>query len=112
MKIPNCQNAFIDERKLRDYALNPDHPVGQHKARLFLAFLNLTAADLDSLIGILLDVVQTHDAKIGKLDEFGQRYRIDFLLEWEGNQAVVRSGWVIRTDEEFPRLVTCYPLED
>ena len=47
---------------------------------------------------------------LGELDEYGQRYVIDFLLTWQNRQAKVRSAWIIRPDEDFPRLVTCYPL--
>jgi hypothetical protein len=39
VKLPNAEMAFIDMRKLRDYALDPDHRVGKHKARLFVALL-------------------------------------------------------------------------
>ncbi len=45
MKIPNADQAFVDLRKLRDYCLNPEHPRGRHKARLFKGALGWTADD-------------------------------------------------------------------
>lgn len=39
MKLPNAENAVIDIAKLRDYSLNPNHPEGKHKARVFQAKL-------------------------------------------------------------------------
>jgi hypothetical protein len=66
--------------------------------------------DAEELRTILLQVVMTHDAEIGEMDEHGQRYRIDFMLTWQGKQAMIRTVWIIRTDEDFPRLVTCYPI--
>ena len=112
MKIQNSHNAFVDIRKLRDYVLDPEHRVGRHKARLFMALLNMEVADAEALRAILLQIVTTHDAVIGKQDEFGQRYQIDFKLEWQDKEAMVRSAWHVRPDEDFPRLVTCYPLEE
>ena len=35
---------------------------------------------------------------------------VDFLLEWRGKQAMIRSGWIIEHDSNTPRLTTCYPL--
>lgn len=112
MKIPNTANAYIDLRKLRDYVLNPDHRVGKHKARLFAALLDMNAGDAEALGNILLQIVGTHDAEIGVRDEYGQRYRIDFVLTWRDREATIRSAWHIRLNEDFPRLVTCYPLEE
>ena len=112
VKIQNSTNAFVDIRKLREYALDPEHRVGRHKARLFAALLNMNVDDAEALRTILLQIVTTHDAVTGKKDEFGQRYQIDFKLEWQGKEAMVRSAWNVRPDEDFPRLVTCYPLEE
>jgi hypothetical protein len=33
--LPRASDARIPEDKLKGYALNPDHPTGQHKARMF-----------------------------------------------------------------------------
>ena len=112
MKIPNTENAFVDIRKLRDYALNPEHRVGKHKARLFTDLLGMNVDDAEALGDILLQAARTHDAVTGDNDEHGQRYRIDFTLTWHGREAIIRSAWNIRPSEDFPRLVTCYPLEE
>ena len=110
MRVPNAELAFIDASKLRDYALNPVHRVGGHKARLFSTLLGMNNNDADALQQILLNVIQTEEATLGELDGYGQRYVIDFMLTWQGRQATVRSAWIIRLNEDFPRLVTCYPL--
>jgi hypothetical protein len=34
-RLPNADRALIDPRKLRDYALNPEHVSGRHKAAYF-----------------------------------------------------------------------------
>ena len=110
MRVPNAERAFIDVSKLRDYALNPTHRVGGHKARLFTLLLGMNSNDTEALQQILLNVIQTQEATLGELDEYGQRYVIDFMLAWQSRQAAVRSAWIIRPAEDFPRLVTCYPL--
>jgi len=110
MKIPNAERAVVDIRKLRDYCLSPTHDEGKHKARLFASALGMSAADAGELRDILLEVVQTHDAQLGRRDEYGQRYLVDFMLEWRGKEAMIRSGWMIEHDSDIPRLTTCYPL--
>ncbi len=110
MIAPNADRAVVELSKLRDYALNPTHRVGGHKARLFAMLLGITISDTEAVQDILLKVIRTEDAALGELDEYGQRYVIDFLLVWQDKQATVRSAWIIRPNEDFPRLVTCYPL--
>jgi hypothetical protein len=35
MKLPNSDRATIDDRKLIDYVLSPEHPIGRFKAAFF-----------------------------------------------------------------------------
>lgn len=104
MKLPNAENAVADIRKLCDYSLNLTHRIGKHKARVFLSVLGMTADDAETLRNILLKAVKQYDAEIGMKDECGQRYRVDFPLEWKGRQAIIRSGWIIEHDIPYPRL--------
>ena len=108
--LPYAENAVVDLRKLRDYCLNPDHDEGKHKAQLFSSILGITADKAEDLRQILLEVVKTQEARLGRRDEFGQRYIIDFLLKWQDRSASVRSGWIIEHGSDIPRLTTCYPL--
>ncbi|WP_009634274.1 DUF6883 domain-containing protein [Synechocystis sp. PCC 7509] len=110
MLIPNAENAIVDIRKLRDYCLNLEHDEGKHKALLFLTIFGMTANDAENLRQILLEVIKTHEAKLGRQDEFGQRYTLDFQLEWQDRRGIVRSGWMIEQSFDIPKLTTCYPL--
>lgn len=110
MRVPNGEQATVDVRKLRDYCLNPSHPEGRHKARLFAAALSMTDGDADELRTALLQVVQSNDAMVGRHDAYGQRYQIDFAFDWRGRRAILRSGWIIEHGSTIPRLTTCYPL--
>jgi hypothetical protein len=109
MVIPNAEHAIVDIRKLRDYCLDPLHREGKHKARLFAAALGMTANDAAELQVILLEKVKMQHAQLGRRDIYGQRYTMDFILEWQGKQAIIRSGWIIEDGSSIPRLTTCYP---
>jgi hypothetical protein len=106
MPIPHAERAVVDIRKLRDYCLNPMHDEGQHKARLFATALGMTADDAEDLRTLLLQAVNITDGQLGRRDAYGQRYTVDFLMEWRDKQAMVRSGWIIEHDSDAPRLTT------
>jgi hypothetical protein len=108
MKLPNVETAFIDIQKLRDYSLNIEHDRGQHKARLFLAILGLGVEDAEELQLILLEAIQIHETISTSQDEYGQRYVVDFPLTRNENTATIRSTWIVRPTETFPRLTSCY----
>lgn len=110
MTIPDAERAEVDIRKLRDYCLNLDHQEGKHKARLFAAALGITVDDAEDLRRALVEMIRTQDAQLGLRDEYGQRYTVDFMFEWRGKQAMIRSGWIIEHESDTPRLTTCYPL--
>jgi hypothetical protein len=110
LKIPNADRAVVDIRKLRDYCLDPEHSEGKHKARLFAATLGIQASDAEELRLILLQIIKSGEAQLGRRDGYGQRYVIDFMLEWRDRQAMIRSGWIIEDGSDMPRLTSCYPV--
>ncbi len=110
MLIPNASQAIVDIRKLRDYCLNPIHPQGKHKARLFQARLGIQASDAESLRQILLVGATLHAAELGRSDQYGQRYSLKFTIEWQAKSATLCSGWIIETGSDRPKLITCYLL--
>ena len=110
MFVPNAHRATVDIRKLRDYCLNPNHDDGKHKAYLFDSILGITDSHAEELREILLKIIITNEAKLGRKDRFGQRYTVNFLLKWNDKMGMVRSGWIIENNSEIPKLTTCYPL--
>ena len=108
MKLPNGDRAFVDIVKLRDYCLNDDHPRGKHKAKVFRSALGLTMEHADELRVALVDAARIIDVLSGLADEFGQRYVLDFIFVGPTGQALVRSTWIIRKGEDYPRLTSCY----
>jgi hypothetical protein len=111
MKLPNGDNAVVDMVKLRDYCLSLQHPEGRHKARVFLSALGISSGDAEKLREILLLVAVVNDeVKMTDVDKYGCRYSIDVPVSWGSREAVIRSAWIIKTGEDFPRLASCYVL--
>lgn len=110
MKLPHSDRAVVDIRKLSDYCLNPDNPKGHNKARVFASALGLTRRDAGFLRRALLAAASERDAIPGEADHYGQRYTVDFPLETATDRRQVRSGWMVRHGEDFPRLTTCYVI--
>lgn len=110
MKLPNPENAYINDNKLAGYSLNPNHPEGQHKARVFKSALDLDLNHLEELKNALLEAVKNDDAVPDKQNQYGQKYIIDFSMNRADKTAIIHSVWIVRNDENFPRLITCYIL--
>ena len=106
--MPNPEKAIVPLAKLEGYALSLSHAEGRHKARKFRAALGLTADDTLFLRGFLLEVVRTEKAVEGYKDAYGQRYSVDAILQTDQGSATVRSAWIVRTGEDFPRLTSVY----
>ena len=111
MLLPNSDRAVIDMRKLTDYVLNTEHDHGGHKAKLLAIALEITSDQAVYLRDLLLYAVQAYEAQYHSEDQYDVRYRIDFPIETSNGQEMLRSGWIIRPEEDFPRLTTCFVLE-
>jgi len=103
MLLPYGDRAIVDIRKLRDYCLNLDNPRGSRKAPVFRSALGMTRVDASALRQKLLQVAASEQVKVGELDRYGQRYTIDFELRKGTRKVVVRSGWIILSNETVPR---------
>jgi len=110
MRLPNSERAVVKIEKLRDYCLNPSHPRGKHKAQVFGSALGYTPDDAETLQEALLDAATNFGAELAERDEYGQRYTLDFPLRGRAGTARIRSSWIVRTGEDFPRLTSCYVL--
>jgi len=103
------QRIEIDPRKLTDYALNPDNPVGKDKAIVFERQLGYTRSNYEHLLAAIRSMALNAEAIPTIKDEHGQRYRVDLTVQGvNGRTATVRTGWIVETDQDFARLVTLY----
>ena len=110
MHLPNHENVIVDIAKLRDYCLNPNHPVGKHKAAVFLSALNFTQADAERLQRMVLQAAQSDQGVAGEADEHGQRYQLDFVVVGPKGLVSIRTAWIVLQNETVPRLTTAYVL--
>ncbi|MCC6586336.1 MAG: hypothetical protein IT168_06420 [Bryobacterales bacterium] len=109
MKLPNGERAIVDIEKLRTYCLNPQHPRGRNKARVF-AVVGIRQADAEDLRTALLDAAMNGEATLGIENPYGQRYVVDFDLIRGSRTVRIRSTWIVRKGEDVPRLTSCYVL--
>jgi hypothetical protein len=109
LRIPNADRAQIGQRKLEDYLLSHTHPVGRNKAVFFMS-LGYSASDWQRLEADLRSQHLPQDATATVATRFGQKYEIRAeLVGPSGRTAEVVSVWIVRTNEDFPRLVTVLP---
>lgn len=108
MKMPGGEAAIVDLAKLTGYCLNPEHPRGKHKARVFAAALGFTAENADQLRAALLAGAGTADAHPAASDQFGTRYMLEFEIIGPRGAGIVRSTWIVRRGEIIPRLTSCF----
>jgi hypothetical protein len=107
MKLPHGETAIVDIEKLAGYCLNPEHPRGKHKARVF-ATLGFTIDNAHELRAALLDAAANADAQRAASDQFGDRFVIEFEIRGQRGSGIVRSTWIVRRGEIAPRLTTCF----
>jgi len=109
MKLPNCEQAEVPNRKLTVYLLDHEHPQNKGKAA-FYEIVGYTRENANELKIALLELIQQYDVtKIVEM-EFGKRYVVEgWLLCLNGKSYPLRTVWFISNGEIIPKLVTAYP---
>ena len=110
MKLPNAEHAVVELQKLEDYCLNPAHPRGKHKARVFANALGICRADARELRERILKEILVRDCECRESDAYGSRYIVDMTWLRQGRAATVRTTWIVKRGEHVPRLTSCYVL--
>ncbi|MCY7285795.1 MAG: hypothetical protein LH679_20660 [Cyanobacteria bacterium CAN_BIN43] len=102
-------NLIVDPRKLTEYALNPDNPIGADKATVFEKKLGYTRNNYEKLLQQIQSFAWDAEAILKREDEHGQRYQVDLeIAGLQGQTATVRTGWIVEPGANFARLVTLY----
>jgi hypothetical protein len=110
MKLSDIVSRIeIDPRKLTEYALNPDNPIGVDKAFVFQRVLGYNRDNYQLLLEqIQLQGMEAEAIQKSK-DKHGQRYQVDLeVVGTENQRAIVRIGWIVQPETDFARLVTLY----
>jgi hypothetical protein len=103
---PDFENPEFDDRKLTDYALNPDHPVGKNKARVIQSATGLGREDAQNVKQQILDQVGDGPPTEGKRDQHGDRWNKDVTVTGPNGSIVVRTAWIVDAGTGKTRLVT------
>lgn len=106
--LPNADKAVVLIEKLRDYSLDPLHPNGKHKARVFASALGMTQEDAPRLRQMILEAVLTTEAVETDTNKHGTRYTVDFQTLGAKGAVKIRTAWIIDAGENVPRLTSCY----
>jgi hypothetical protein len=106
--LPRADEALIPTDKLVGYALNPQHPRGRHKARVFASALGIRQHDWRYLHGQLLDGVVGAPVRGTRITPFGVLYEVDVLVDGlNGASSPVVTVWLVAGDHP-PRLVSTW----
>lgn len=109
MRLPDASYAVVEDAKVRDYLLSPDHPIGRFKARVF-AVAGYRRNDWTRLQHDLRALASTIDVVPGAPDAHGQRFvGVGVLPGLAGTVLPVVTVWLIPFPGEPPRLITAYP---
>lgn len=66
------KRVVIDTRKLTDYALDADNPIGRHKARIFERTLGFTKSNYAGLLQQIEQHALDAEADLQRTDQYGQ----------------------------------------
>lgn len=101
--------AVADTRKFTDYALNPAHPVGGNKARVFERALGYNRSNWQGLRDQILRGLRQARVQPGTVDQYGTRFTADILVKGpNGSTATVRTAWIYRPGSNVPELTTLF----
>jgi len=109
-RLPSGDHAILDVRRIEDCCLVPAHPRDRHKERVFRESLGLKRSDSSWLSTQLLEAAHSGEAFQMGTDNWGTQWRIDVSIRRQNKAAVVRTVWIVRTNESMPRFVTCWVL--
>lgn len=108
--LRNAAAAVIEPEKLLACCLDPQHPDGRHKARVFASALGFNRSNhADLLLAIRSAILITEAESLGEMPH-GYRWRVDLPLTGPGGTAMVRTGWIYEKGQDVPRLTTAFVL--
>ncbi len=111
MSLPFLDRAVIPQAKIRDYLLNPEHPIGRAKARFFTG-LGFQRARWPELHAALLAHAAAGETQVLDLEPSGCKYVVRGSIRGpNGTVARLLAVWILFDPTAGPRFVTAYPEE-
>ncbi len=84
------------------------HPYGKEKAVTFKSALGITVNEAALLKEAIIKGLPGNDCFIREKDEYGERFTVLMKIRIFQKEAIVITGWIIRNEEDYPRLTSCY----
>jgi hypothetical protein len=107
--LSNVGQARIDPRKLRDYALNPEHDSGRYKAEFFVQ-MGYAATNWQQLEHDIREQHLSQSVERGRSSPYGLKYTITAPLRRpNGTTRQVTTVWLFRPGNNYAELVTIEP---
>jgi hypothetical protein len=108
LHLPRAEEAVIPTDKLVGYALDPEHPRGRHKARVFAAALGIRRSDWRYLHDQLLHAVVDAEVRGTRITPHGVLYDVVVLIDGlNGATQPVATIWLVAGDRPL-RLVSTW----
>ncbi len=117
--LMNVDKARFVPEKLTAYSLDPSHPRGKDKARLWKATIGATAKDaaiIEKQVMAWLEHLPATPSE--KVDQYGVRFDVLVPVTGPNGKTVdVTTGWIYQRSTDglsistHPRLTTLYPSE-
>lgn len=107
--VVRWSEATIEDRKILDYLLAADHPVGGDKAAFFFA-VGYTRAAWTRLRDDLLEMAKRGEVVSQQNSQCGHKLVVDGVIQAPtGRMIGLRTVWISDARDEPLRLVTAYP---
>lgn len=108
MKLPNGAQAIIPGGKLEDYCLNPLHPDGKHKAKVFERALGITQINSKELESLVLRSAVSGEVTREQENDFGKTYRVEYEVEGMNQQEILCTLWIVHKGGDTPYLTSSF----
>lgn len=107
-RLPRASAATVPAEKLSSYALDPQHPRGRHKARVFASALGIRQPDWRYLREQILSSVVDAPVRSTRITPFGVTYEVVVTVGGlNGASLPVVTTWIVERDRP-PRLTSTW----
>lgn len=107
MKLPNRSEAVVEVKKLTEYLLNDQHPIGGGKSKFFKGF-GFSQEEADVLEEALVFHAWQREVEQVTQSEYGTKYLLRCsIASPDGRNPCIVSVWIVKETE--PVLVTAFP---
>ena len=112
MKLPNREQAVVEQAKIAGYLLNAAHPDNGGKAAFFLSH-RFRQDEWETLSVAFRRLAINSEVEKVVESPHGHKYIVAGPLETPSGQSPnVRTVWIVEAGEDTPRLVTAYPRDE